>query len=154
MTGKHFTFAVGQKSYGVPISKVKEIIRMVKITPLPQMPEHVRGVINLRGKVIPIVDLRVRFGLTQSETTDHTCIVVVHLDQPEHVSQPMGMIVDAVEEVIQVGKNDIEQAPDLDVRKATDCVLGTARVRGGIKVLLDIEKAVGAEMLQLLGSSN
>ncbi len=146
--GKYLTFVLGQESYGIAVLKIREIIRTVGITAVPQMPDYVKGVINLRGKIIPVVDLRIRFGLDRAETTERTCIVVVQVDLASGAKLQMGLIVDAVEEVINIGQADIEETPDFGARLETDYILGMAKIKGVVKTLLDIDKVVAAETIQ------
>jgi purine-binding chemotaxis protein CheW len=108
--GKYLTFTLGGESYGVPVLAVRQIIRLCPITPVATMPPHVRGVINLRGKVIPVVDLRLRFGLAAAAEHDRTCIVVTQVAAASGGTRPYGVIVDGVEEVAQFTAADIEPA--------------------------------------------
>lgn len=148
LAGKYLTFVLGQEYYGIHVLKVREIIRMAPITMVPQMPEYVRGVINLRGKIIPVVDLRLKFGLSQSETTERTCIVVVQVTLPSGAKTAMGMVVDAVEEVLNIASADIEETPDFGVKLSTEYILGMAKIKGSVKALLDIDRVVAAEVIQ------
>src|SRR5215475_13222456 len=111
LAGKYLTFALHQESYGIEVLKVREIIRLTGITAVPQMPAYVRGVINLRGKIIPVMDLRLRFGFPDAAQTEQTCIVVVQVKFPEGKNVQMGLIVDGVEEVINIAASDIEETP-------------------------------------------
>ncbi len=145
--GKYLTFALGQESYGIAVLKVREIIRVPDITSVPQMPEYVKGVINLRGKVIPVADLRVKFQLNDVKDTERTCIVVVQV-KLANGSQPLiGLIVDSVEEVANIPANDIEPTPDFGASLETEYILGMAKVKGVVKTLLDIDRVVSAETL-------
>ncbi len=143
--GKYLTFVLGRESYGIKVLKIREIIRFTDITPVPQMPEYVRGVINLRGKIIPVIDLRIRFGLAAKEPTEQTCIVVVRLESPSGVCTQTGLIVDAVEEVTQIAAGDIEAALDFGSQAQTDYILGMAKIKGTVKGLLDIDQILGAQ---------
>lgn len=145
--GKYLTVALDNESYGVAVLKVREIIRMLKITPVPQMPEFVKGVINLRGRVIPIVDLRIKFGLKAS-FADRTCIVVVQVKLPSAVVVQMGLIVDSVEEVVTLSSAEIEPTPDFGTRIETGYILGMAKIKGGVKTLLDIDRVVSPETVE------
>ena len=144
--GKFLTFLLADESYGVEVLRIREIIRMQKITPVPQMPIHVKGVINLRGKVIPVIDLRIKFNLEAEDTTERTCVIVVDVDNGQGVNTLLGLVVDAVEEVLNITENDVEPSPDFGTRLSTECCLGIAKVKGKIKTLLDIEKDVSSEM--------
>src|SRR5688572_969465 len=145
-SGKFLTFTLADECYGVEVLKIREIIRMQKITPVPQMPEHVKGVINLRGKVIPVVDLRIKFNLPAAEATERTCIIVVDVDSGQGVNQLLGLIVDAVEEVLNVTESEVEPSPDFGTRLSSECCLGIARIKDSVKTLLDIEKVVSSEL--------
>ncbi len=144
LAGKHLTFALGSEEYGVPVLKVREIIKMMEITAVPQVPPHVRGVINLRGKVIPVVDLRLKFGLGSQDYTERTCIVVVEVALGE-VNVMMGAIVDAVSEVLTIAPQEVEQTPDFGDGIRTDFLSGVAKVKGGVKILLDLDRVFGGE---------
>jgi purine-binding chemotaxis protein CheW len=140
--GKYLTFVLGRECYGVPVLKVREIIRMCDITPVPQMPDYIKGVLNLRGKIIPVADLRLKFRLASDKYTDLTCIVVVQVSLPDKTSTMMGLIVDAVEEVTNIVAADIEPTPDFGAAIETDYILGMAKIKGTVKALLDIDKVV------------
>lgn len=145
-SGKFLTFLLAEESYGVEVLRIREIIRMQKITPVPQMPAHVKGVINLRGKVIPVVDLRLKFNLNAEEATERTCVIVVDVDNGQGVNTLLGLVVDTVEEVLNVTENDVEPSPDFGTRLSTECCLGIAKVKDNVITLLDIEKVVSAEL--------
>jgi purine-binding chemotaxis protein CheW len=144
--GKYLTFSLAGEEYGIGILKVKEIIGMMNITPVPQTPAFVKGVINLRGKVIPVVDLRLRFALEAAAYTERTCIIVVEV-AGANGSIMMGIVVDAVSEVLNIRGADIENTPAFGVRLDTDFILGMAKAAGGIKILLDIDKVLSSEDL-------
>jgi purine-binding chemotaxis protein CheW len=141
-TTKFLTFLLDNEYYGVEVMKIREIIRMQKITPVPQMPAHVKGVINLRGKVIPVMDLRLRFSLNAKNADDNTCIVVVNLTRPDGSSVLTGLVVDAVEEVLNINDTDIEQAPEIGSQITTECILGLAKTKNTVVTLLAIELVV------------
>jgi len=145
-SGKFLTFLLADECYGVEVLKIREIIRMQKITPVPQMPIHVKGVINLRGKVIPVVDLRVKFSLPAEEATERTCIIVVDVEGSQGVNSLLGLVVDAVEEVLNITEGEVEPSPDFGTRLSNECCLGIAKVKEGVKTLLDIEKVVSGEL--------
>ncbi len=151
-TGKFLTFMLSDECYGVEVLKIREIIRTQKITPVPQMPVHVKGVINLRGKVIPVVDLRVKFNLVAEEATERTCIIVVDVDGGQGVNTLLGLVVDAVEEVLNISDSEVEPSPDFGTHLSTECCLGIAKVKEGVKTLLDIEKVVSSELAGELAS--
>ncbi len=142
--GKYLTFSLAGEEYGIGILKVKEIIGMMPVTHVPQTPEFVKGVINLRGKVIPVVDLRLRFALEAAAYTERTCIIVVEVAGAGG-SVMMGIVVDAVSEVLNIRGADIENTPAFGVRLNTDFILGMAKAAGGIKILLDIDKVLSSE---------
>jgi len=142
--GKFLTFTLGNEEYGVPVLKVREIIKVMDITHVPQVPDHVLGVINLRGKVIPVIDLRRKFGFGLTENTPRTCIVVADVNLAStHVM--MGIVVDSVSEVLNVGEAEVDATPDFGGRVTTDYLLGLARVRGDVKILLDLDRVLGSD---------
>lgn len=145
LAGKYLTFTLQQESYGIGVLQVREIIRLTDITAVPQMPKHIRGVINLRGKIIPVLDLRMRFGFPDTGRTDQTCIVVVQVKLPDGKSTPMGLVVDGVEEVLNIADADIEETPDFGAQLDTDYILGMAKIKGVVKALLDIDKVIASE---------
>ena len=145
--GKYLTFVLGGEAYGVPVLAVREIIRLCPITPVATMPAHVRGVINLRGKIIPLVDLRLRFGLPAAEDHDRTCIVVAHVTAAAGGTRPYGVIVDAVEEVAQFTAADIEPPPDFGGAVDARFITGMAKASSGVKVLVDLDLIAAADTL-------
>jgi len=134
--GKYLTFLLDNEEYGIEILKVREIINIMDITGVPQTPDFVEGVINLRGKVIPVVDLRTKFGLQRTEYNDQTCIIVVD------VGMMMGIIVDTVQEVHDIPGDDIEPPPQLGSTVDTRFILGMGKVEGNIKILLNINEVL------------
>jgi purine-binding chemotaxis protein CheW len=142
--GKYLTFTLAAEEYGIGILKVKEIIGMMPITTVPQTPEYMKGVINLRGKVIPIVDLRLKFGLEAIGYTERTCIIVVEITGDGRKIQ-IGILVDSVSEVLNIKAVDIENTPDFGSNLNTDYILGMAKTGGRVKILLDIDKVVSTE---------
>lgn len=144
---KYLTVTLENESYGMAVLKVREIIRLQKITPVPQMPYYVKGVINLRGRVIPIVDLRLKFGL-KAEIAERTCIVVVQVSMASGQNVQMGLIVDSVEEVVTLGSDEIEPTPEFGTRIDTTYLLGMAKVKGQVKTLLDIDRVVAQEAIE------
>ncbi|MBN1403152.1 MAG: purine-binding chemotaxis protein CheW [Opitutales bacterium] len=147
--GKFLTFKLGEESYGVAVLKIREIIRMQKITPVPQMPHHVKGVINLRGKVIPVIDMRLKFGIGEDTVTERTCIVVVQIEAREGIATSVGLIVDAVEEVMNITEEEVEETPDLGGQFDGEYILGIAKIKGEVKTLLDIDQVIMAERLNI-----
>ncbi|HVX84752.1 MAG TPA: chemotaxis protein CheW [Phycisphaerae bacterium] len=142
--GKYLTFALGAEEYGLEILKVREIIGYMEITAVPHTPAHVRGVINLRGQVISVVDLRARFGLAAMERTDETCIIVVEISS-EGRRICMGIIVDRVSEVLNIAASNIEDAPSFGTNIDTSYILGMGKVGGSVKILLVIDKILTTE---------
>jgi purine-binding chemotaxis protein CheW len=141
--GKYLTFTLGQEEYGIGILKVREIIGILEITSVPRTPEHIKGVINLRGKVIPVISLRSKFEIPEEDYTDRTCIIVVEI-QGSAGSIPIGIIVDSVSEVLNISGEDIEPTPNLGSALNTDYILGLAKVKGQVKILLDIDRVLSA----------
>ncbi len=139
--GKYLTFILGGGGYGIPILKVREIIRLLDITPIPRMPEYVKGVINLRGKIVPVIDLRMKFGLPNTDTTSRTCIVVTYVMMAS-ATKLMGLIVDALEEVHQFSPEEMEPAPDFGKGISTAYIDSLAKIKGQVKALLNIDKIV------------
>ncbi len=147
--GKYLTFSMAKEEYGISILKIKEIIGMMPITSVPRTPAFVKGVINLRGKVIPVVDLRLRFGLPSTDYTERTCIIVVEIQGPTGTII-IGIVVDSVSEVLNIKGNDIEDTPTFGTRLNTDYILGMAKMQGGVKILLDIDRVLTTEELVLI----
>jgi purine-binding chemotaxis protein CheW len=145
LAGKYLSFALGGESYAIPVLKVREIIRLTNITTVPQMPGYIRGVINLRGKIIPVMDLRLRFGFAGAADTEQNCIVVVQVQNPAGQPTAMGLVVDAVEEVAQFATADIEETPDFGAQVDTQYILGMAKVKEVVKALLDIDRVIGGD---------
>jgi len=141
--GKYLTFSMADEEYCVGILKIKEIIGMMPITTVPQTPEFVKGVINLRGKVIPVVDLRLRFGMDSIDYTERTCIIVVEIAVQAETIQ-IGIVVDSVSEVLSIKGEDIEETPTFGTKLNTDYILGMAKMDGGVKILLDIDRVLSA----------
>lgn len=139
--GKYLTFRLDNEEYGIGILKIKEIIGMMPITMVPQTPEFVKGVINLRGKVIPVVDLRLMFGMSSVDHTERTCIIVVEVGG-DTAQLVVGIVVDAVSEVLNIRAEDIEEAPSMCTSVDKDYILGMAKTGGGVKILLDIDRVL------------
>ena len=144
LAGKYLTFSLGNEEYGLPVLKVREIIKILDITAVPQAPMHVKGVINLRGKVIPVIDLRAKFSLPAQDYTERTCIVVVDVSTTR-VRVMLGVIVDAVSEVLNIAAGEIDKTPDFGERVETDYMLGLAKVKNTVKILLDLDSVLRAE---------
>lgn len=146
--GKYLTFSLGAEEYGIGILKIKEIIGMMPITAVPRTPPFVKGVINLRGKVIPVIDLRVKFGMEDNGYTDKTCIIVVEIKEQNSIL--MGIVVDAVSEVLNIKAAEIEETPNFGTNLDLDYISGIAKINGGVKILLDIDKVLNQEGIAML----
>ncbi|SDU03340.1 chemotaxis protein CheW [Desulfobacula phenolica] len=151
-TGKYLTFILQKEEYGIGILKVKEIIGMMPITSVPKTPEFVKGVVNLRGKVIPVIDLRVKFSMESIDYSERTCIIVVEVDS-ESGTILIGIVVDAVSEVLNIKEQEIEETPAFGTRLNTEYILGMAKMEGGVKILLDIDKVLNPQEIQGLGKT-
>lgn len=136
--GKYLTFELGDEDYGLEILKVREIIGIMDITPVPQVPEYVKGVINLRGKVIPVIDLRFKFGMEKTKQTAETCIIVVNIE-----AILIGVMIDRVKEVLDISQKDIEPSPRLGSSINTEYILGIGKVNNTVKILLNIDVILG-----------
>ncbi len=147
--GKYLTFSLDEEEYGIGILKVKEIIGMMSITSVPRTPEFVKGVINLRGKVIPVMDLRLKFSMKAIPYSDRTCIIVVEIES-QGSTVLIGIVVDAVSEVLNIKEEDIEETPAFGTNLNTDYILGMAKMEGGVKILLDINKVLSTEEITQL----
>jgi purine-binding chemotaxis protein CheW len=147
--GKYLTFALGPEEYGLEILKVREIIGYMDITAVPQTPHHVKGVINLRGQVIPVIDLRAKFGMETTDVTDQTCIIVAETSQSSRKFST-GIVVDHVQEVLDIAGEDIEEAPQFGSSVDTSFILGMGKIGESVKILLDIDKVLSSVALQRL----
>jgi purine-binding chemotaxis protein CheW len=143
-SGKYLVFQLGKEEFGIQVIKVREIMGIQDITPVPHLPPHVKGVINLRGKIIPVVDLRLKFGLEAKEYTQRTCIIVVHVAVHGSEPTPIGIVVDGVAEVLNIADSDVEDSPEFGAGADTSYLLGMAKLKGQVKILLDIDKALDA----------
>jgi purine-binding chemotaxis protein CheW len=144
--GKYLTFSLADEEYGIGILKIREIIGMMPITSIPQTPGFVKGVINLRGKVIPVIDLRLKFEMEACGYTERTCIIVVEVEGGEGRIL-FGIVVDSVSEVLNIKGDDIENTPTFGVKLNSDYILGMAKMEGGVKILLDIDKVLSEQEL-------
>jgi purine-binding chemotaxis protein CheW len=147
--GKYLTFTLAEEEYGIGILKIKEIIGMMPVTTVPQTPEFVKGVINLRGKVIPVMDLRLRFGMEAIDYTERTCIIVVEIEGAVGTVQ-IGVVVDSVSEVLNIKGEELEETPTFGAKLNTDYILRMAKMEGGVKILLDIDKVLNQDERALL----
>ncbi|MBN1257685.1 MAG: purine-binding chemotaxis protein CheW [Planctomycetes bacterium] len=143
-SGKYLTFKLADEEYGLEILKVREIIGMMDITSVPQTPDFVKGVINLRGKVIPVVDLRLKFGMEEKEITEETCVIVVE------VGVQMGIVVDTVSEVLDIAESQIEDPPKFGAKVDTQFIRGMGKVEDDVKILLDIENVLTSTELVMV----
>jgi purine-binding chemotaxis protein CheW len=137
--GKYLTFFLASEEYGVEILKVQEIIGRMPITPVPLTSKYIRGVINLRGKIHPIMDLKIKFGMEETQITDETCIIVI-----KTATMMMGILVDKVSEVVNVVSDDIEDTPSFGADVNPEYLLGVGKTGGRVRLLLDIEKVITA----------
>jgi purine-binding chemotaxis protein CheW len=149
--GEYLTFALANEEYGLEILKVREIIGYIEVTAVPQTPSHIKGVVNLRGQVIPVIDLRSKFGMATAEVTEQTCIIVVEITQSGRKFDT-GIVVDRVQEVLDIAGQDIEDAPQFGSSVKTDFILGMGKIGDRVKILLDIDKVLGKEELAHLGN--
>lgn len=149
--GKYLTFELANEEFGIRVLKVREIMGLQDITAVPQTPVHVKGVINLRGKVVPVIDLRLKFGLAPAEYTQRTCIIVTQV-QGESGLLLMGIIVDGVSEVLNLSTAEIEDTPDFGEEVSGQYLLGMAKVKGKVKILLDIDRVLSTQDLHNLNA--
>jgi purine-binding chemotaxis protein CheW len=144
--GKFLTFVLGSEEYGIEILRVREIIKLMDITTVPQTPDYMKGVINLRGKVIPVIDLRMKFSMPEEEHTQETCVIVVEVN-----STSIGIIVDSVSEVLDIKSGEIEETPSLGQGIDTDFIMGLGKAKDKIIILLDIERVLSSEEMEIVG---
>jgi len=148
LAGKYLTFKLGAEEYGFQILKVQEIIGMMNVTHVPNTPKFIRGVINLRGKVIPVVDLRIKFGMEKKEDTERTCIIVVQVEGQAAVT--MGTLVDEVSEVRDITNKEIENTPSFGTSVNTEFILGLGKLEKKVVMLLDIDKVLASSDVAVL----
>lgn len=147
LAGKYLTFILGQEAFGIPVLTVREIIRFTAPTSVPQVPAYVKGVINLRGKIIPVVDLRLKLRIPVSGISAHTCIIVVQVASHASAAKSLGMIVDGIEEVTHLSAGEIEYAPSFAAGLETGHILGMAKVRTKVKTLLNIDALLSEDAM-------
>jgi purine-binding chemotaxis protein CheW len=148
--GKYLTFALAREEFGLEILKVREIIGYIDVTAVPQTPPCVKGVINLRGQVIPVIDLRAKFGMETADITDQTCIIVVETTQGDRTFNT-GITVDRVQEVLDIAGSNIEDAPQFGVSVDTDFILGMGKIGDKVKILLDIDRVLAGADVGAIG---
>lgn len=146
LAGKYLTFKLADEEYGLEILKVQEIIQMQAVTKVPRTPDYVRGVINLRGKVIPVVDLRIKFRFSECEDTEKTCIIVVQVTNDANMII-MGIIIDEVKEVLDIDADNIEETPSFGASIDTEFILGMGKIENSVKILLDIDRVLSNDEL-------
>jgi purine-binding chemotaxis protein CheW len=165
-SGKYLAFYIANEEFAIQVLRVREIMGVLDITGVPQTPGYVKGVVNLRGKVVPVVDLRLKFGLAELEYTQRTCIIVVQVEAARHELESgeasgiegargyfeMGIIVDGVSEVLTLQSGDIENTPDFGSGMAIPYLLGMAKIKGKVKILLDINRVLSAQEAAGLGA--
>jgi purine-binding chemotaxis protein CheW len=149
--GKYLTFTLAEEEYGIGILKIKEIIGIMPVTTVPQTPDFVKGVVNLRGKVIPVMDLRLRFGMDAIDYTERTCIIVVEIAGSAGTIQ-IGIVVDSVSEVLNIKGEEIEDTPTFGAKLNTDYILGMAKLEDSVKILLDINQVLNPEEVVVLAN--
>lgn len=145
--GKYLTFGLANAEYGLEILKVRQIIGYMEITAVPQTPEYAKGVINLRGQIIPVIDLRLRFGMEAIDVTEETCIIVVEAAHNDRKFEA-GIMVDRVLEVLDIAGEDIEPTPEFDSMVNTDLVFGMGKVGDSVKILLDIDAVLAGDDME------
>lgn len=150
---QYLTFMLAGETFALGILAVKEIIEYHSLTVVPMMPDCVRGVINLRGAVVPVMDLLARFGRASSEVTKRTCIVIVEVQNAEHESQVIGVVVDAVNEVLDIDAADIEPAPAFGARIRTDFIHGMGKVKGKFVILLNADHVLSLDEIAQLAQT-
>ena len=149
---KLLTFSLGGEGYGVSILKVKEIIGMLEITPVPRTPEFIKGVVNLRGKIIPVMDLRIKFGMDQQEYNERTCIIVVEASL-NGSQRLIGVVVDMVSEVVNISSEQIEPAPEYGMALEHNFILGIGKIKDRVVIIIDIEEVfLCDELIKMLES--
>ena len=151
--GKYLTFSLANEEYGLEILKVSEIIGYMEITVVPRTPAYVKGVINLRGQVIPVIDLRAKFGIETTDINEETCIIIVETGQGSR-SFSAGIIVDHLEEVFDIAADDIEKAPQFNSGVNADFILGMGKVGDSVKILLDIDRVLAGDDFSSFGATS
>ena len=150
---RYLTFRIAAEIYGVRVLGVQEIIRLPEITRVPQLPPHVRGVLNLRGRIIPVIDMHQRFGLPATDDHSRTCVVVVQVNSTGRGMLQMGLVVDSVEEVLQIAADEIADTPEFGCQVDTAFLLGIAKIKGGVTALLDLDRVLTGDQLDTLAKT-
>ena len=143
--GKYLTFHLGDEEYGLEILKVREIISVMEITEVPQVPDFIKGVINLRGKVIPVIDLRLKFGMPSVDYNRETCIIVVNVNE-----FLLGVVVDTVAEVLDITQDEIDPPPSFGSTIDTNFIMGMGKAKDGVKILLNIDRVLSVGELEVV----
>lgn len=139
--GKYLNFHLGEEAYSLPILQVREIIRLSPVTPVPRMPAFVKGVINLRGKIVPVMDLRERLNRYSVEYDERACIVVIQSSSSGH----FGVIVDSVDDVSNIPQEDIDPPPEFGFGLSTEFIMGVAKTKTDVKIILDIHRVLNVD---------
>jgi purine-binding chemotaxis protein CheW len=147
--GQYLTFSLGKEMFAIGILNIKEILEYGQLTSVPMMPDFIRGVINLRGAVVPVVDLGARFGGKQSEITKRTCIVIIEV-LGDDSRQDIGVVVDAVSEVLEIPSEEIEPAPAFGAKIRADFIEGMGKVDGRFVIILNVNKVLSVDELEIL----
>lgn len=152
---QYLTFSLGEEMFAIGILSIREIIEYGQITEVPMVPPFIRGVINLRGAVVPVVDLAVRFGRTAAEITKRSCIVIIEIAGLEGQNdQQMGIVVDAVSEVLEIAAREIEPPPSFGARIRNDFISGMGKINGRFVVILDVDRILSLDEVAVLASMN
>lgn len=149
---QYLTFLLGGEMFAIPILNIKEIIEYGSLTAVPMMPEFIRGVINLRGSVVPVVDLSVRFGRKTDAVTKRTCIVIIEIDS-DGEKQDVGVVVDSVSEVLEINRADVEQAPSFGARIRSDFIQGMGKIAGQFVIILNVNRVLSIDEMATLGQA-
>jgi purine-binding chemotaxis protein CheW len=142
LAGKYLTFTLGAESYGLPVLRVREIIQVASVTAVPQLPEYFQGVTNLRGKIVPVMDLHLRLGGPASLNTEQTCIIVAEIRLSGRSAILMGLRVDGVEEGLNIAAGDLEESLDFGCQISGEYIMGMAKIRGRVKILIDTDRLI------------
>jgi purine-binding chemotaxis protein CheW len=150
---QYLTFLLGGEMFAIAILNIKEIIEYGSLTEVPMMPSFIRGVINLRGSVVPVVDLSARFGRSKTEASRRTCIVIIEVESGEDSKQDIGVVVDSVSEVLEIPRSEIEPPPAFGAKIRVDFVQGMGKVAGKFVIILNVDKVLSVEELSVLGQA-